>query len=53
MTLPGSWTAVLMIFLGLFLAGGVLSLLRQGTKVGAALCGALAALALVAGVLWW
>jgi len=45
--------AIVMVFLGLFLIGGVVSLVKQGMKVGAVLCGAGAAMALAAGVLWW
>ncbi|MFG1944511.1 hypothetical protein [Nonomuraea sp. NPDC048826] len=45
--------AVIMVFLGLFLIGGVVSLLRQGMKAGAAVCGLGAAMALFAGVMWW
>ncbi|WP_169789239.1 hypothetical protein [Nonomuraea candida] len=45
--------AVAMLFLGLFLAGGVFSLGRQGIKIGAAVCALAAAMAITAGVLWW
>ncbi|HLU71911.1 MAG TPA: hypothetical protein VKZ82_07010 [Nonomuraea sp.] len=45
--------AVVMVFLSLFLAGGVISLIRQGMKTGAAVCGLGAAMALFAGVMWW
>ncbi|MFE3447881.1 hypothetical protein ACFXJ8_03015 [Nonomuraea sp. NPDC059194] len=48
-----NWTAIAMVFVGLFLIGGVVSLLRQGLKIGAAVCGVGAAMALLAGVLWW
>ncbi|MEV0584873.1 hypothetical protein [Nonomuraea sp. NPDC050310] len=53
MSMPGNWTAVAMIFVGLFLVGGVVSLFKQGMKAGAAVCGVLAVLAITAGVLWW
>ncbi|WP_169978396.1 MULTISPECIES: hypothetical protein [unclassified Microbispora] len=42
-----------MIFIGLFLIGGVISGIRQGSKLLAALTGVGAALALTAGVMWW
>jgi hypothetical protein len=42
-----------MIFIGLFLVGGVISGLRQGLKLLAVLAGAGAALAIWAGVMWW
>lgn len=42
-----------MIFIGLFLIGGVISALRQGYKLMAALTGVGAALAITAGVMWW
>jgi hypothetical protein len=45
--------AVVMVFLGLFFVGGVISLLKQGMKIGAAVCGLGAAMALLAGVMWW
>ncbi|MEV0149626.1 MULTISPECIES: hypothetical protein [unclassified Nonomuraea] len=45
--------AVVMVFIGLFLAGGVFSLFKQGLKVGAAVCAVGAALAITAGVMWW
>ncbi|NUP65884.1 MAG: hypothetical protein HOV96_08425 [Nonomuraea sp.] len=45
--------AGVMVFLGLFLIGGVFSLGRQGLKVGAACCALGAAMAITAGVLWW
>ncbi|MGW4794507.1 hypothetical protein [Nonomuraea sp. MG754425] len=44
--------AIVMIFLGLFLVGGVISLIRQGLKIGAAVCALGAAMAITAGVLW-
>ncbi|GGS85853.1 hypothetical protein ACFFV7_52705 [Nonomuraea spiralis] len=45
--------AGVMVFLGLFLGGGVFSLAKQGLKVGAAICGLGAVMAITAGVLWW
>ncbi|WP_214104472.1 hypothetical protein [Acrocarpospora catenulata] len=42
-----------MIFFGLFLIGGVISFFRQGFKVAAVVTGAVSALAITAGVLWW
>jgi hypothetical protein len=45
--------AGVMVFIGLFLAGGVFSLLKQGLKIGAAICAVGAAMAIAAGVLWW
>jgi hypothetical protein len=42
-----------MIFIGLFLVGGVYSAVRQGLKILAALAGVGAALAITAGVMWW
>jgi hypothetical protein len=45
--------AWVMVFLGLFLAGGVFSLVKQGLKIGAAVCALGAAMAIAAGVLWW
>ncbi|GII26687.1 hypothetical protein [Planotetraspora mira] len=42
-----------MIFIGLFLLGGVYSAIRQRLKVLAALTGVAAALAITAGVMWW
>ncbi|WP_193318979.1 hypothetical protein [Nonomuraea phyllanthi] len=45
--------AGVMVFLGLFLIGGVFSLAKQGIKIGAALCAVGAAMAITAGVLWW
>jgi hypothetical protein len=42
-----------MVFIGLFLIGGVFSLGRQGLKFGAAACALGAALAITAGVMWW
>ncbi|SDR11057.1 hypothetical protein [Thermostaphylospora chromogena] len=48
-----SWIAVAMMFVGLFLVGGVVSFLKQGLKVFAALLGVGAVLSIAAGVLWW
>jgi hypothetical protein len=45
--------AVAMVFIGLFLVGGVFSLAKQGLKVGAVVCALGAALAITAGVMWW
>ncbi|MGI5490605.1 hypothetical protein [Microtetraspora malaysiensis] len=48
-----TFASVGMIFVGLFLIGGVISAVRQGLKGLAIVSGAAAALALTAGVLWW
>ncbi|MEO3871639.1 hypothetical protein ABGB18_22720 [Nonomuraea sp. B12E4] len=45
--------AVVMVFVGLFLIGGVISLFKQGIKIGAAVCVVGAVMAITAGVLWW
>ncbi|WP_171075278.1 hypothetical protein [Nonomuraea basaltis] len=45
--------AGVMVFIGLFLIGGVFSLARQGVKIGAVICAVGAAMAITAGVLWW
>ncbi|SEG83567.1 hypothetical protein SAMN05444920_105224 [Nonomuraea solani] len=45
--------AGVMVFIGLFLIGGVFSLFKQGLKIGAAICALGAAMAITAGVLWW
>jgi hypothetical protein len=45
--------AGVMVFIGLFLIGGVFSLARQGLKIGVVICAAGAAMAIMAGVLWW
>ncbi|MFI6596706.1 hypothetical protein ACIBHX_10660 [Nonomuraea sp. NPDC050536] len=45
--------AIVMVFIGLFLFGGVYSLLKQGLKIGAVICGLGAVMAITAGVLWW
>ncbi|MFF4614607.1 hypothetical protein [Nonomuraea jabiensis] len=46
-------SAIAMVFIGLFLVGGVFSLAKQGLKIGAAVCALGAAMAITAGVLWW
>ncbi|MEO3812889.1 hypothetical protein ABGB17_28135 [Sphaerisporangium sp. B11E5] len=51
--MSSNWTAPVMLFIGLFLIGGVVSFFRQGMKAGAVVLGALAAMAIGAGVLWW
>jgi hypothetical protein len=48
-----NWSAMAMVFVGLFLIGGVVSFVKQGIKVGAVLLGVLAVMAITAGVLWW
>ncbi|NUW31207.1 hypothetical protein HTZ77_07200 [Nonomuraea sp. SMC257] len=45
--------SIAMMFIGLFLVGGVVSLIKQGLKAGAAICAVGAALAITAGVMWW
>ncbi|MGP3915241.1 hypothetical protein OHA25_45775 [Nonomuraea sp. NBC_00507] len=45
--------AGVMVFIGLFLIGGVFSLAKQGLKIGAVVCALGAAMAITAGVLWW
>ncbi|WP_170223532.1 MULTISPECIES: hypothetical protein [Nonomuraea] len=45
--------AGVMVFIGLFLIGGVFSLAKQGLKIGAVICAVGAAMAITAGVLWW
>ncbi|WP_202609719.1 hypothetical protein [Herbidospora solisilvae] len=42
-----------MIFIGLFLIGGVVSFAKQKLKLAAVVTGVLSALALTAGVMWW
>ncbi|WP_198168422.1 hypothetical protein [Herbidospora yilanensis] len=42
-----------MIFIGLFMIGGVVSFAKQKLKLAAVVTGALSALALTAGVMWW
>jgi hypothetical protein len=50
----GSYTAALLVFLGLFLIGGVVSFAKQGLpKVLTGILGVCAALAIAAGVLRW
>jgi len=50
----GSYTAALLIFLGLFLIGGVISFAKQGLpKVLIGILGVCAAMAIAAGVLRW
>ncbi|MBT2228720.1 hypothetical protein [Nonomuraea sp. NEAU-A123] len=51
--MTGNMIAIAMVFIGLFLIGGVFSLARQGLKLGAAACAVGAALAITAGVMWW
>lgn len=51
MNLSLSWTSILLIALGLFLVGGVISFVKQGLKVVAVVLAVLAALALASGVL--
>ncbi|MEU4579361.1 hypothetical protein ACBI99_04365 [Nonomuraea sp. ATR24] len=51
--MTGNVIAVVMVFLGMFLVGGVVSLYKQGLKIGAAICGVGAAMAITAGVMWW
>ena len=46
-------SATAMIFIGLFLIGGVWSLARQKLKLAAVVTAALSALAFTAGVMWW
>jgi hypothetical protein len=45
--------AAVLVFIGLFLGGGVYSLAKQGLKAGAAMCAVGAVMAITAGVLWW
>ncbi|GAA3807160.1 hypothetical protein GCM10022226_29140 [Sphaerisporangium flaviroseum] len=51
--MSSNWTAVAMIFIGLFMVGGVFSFLKQGMRAGAVVLGVGAALAITAGVMWW
>ena len=52
--MTGSYSAALLIFLGLFLIGGVISFAKQGLpKVLVGVLGVCAALAIAAGVLRW
>ncbi|WP_219469789.1 hypothetical protein [Nonomuraea rhizosphaerae] len=48
-----NWIAIVLVFLGLFLFGGVFSLVKQGLRIGATVCALGAVLAITAGVLWW
>ncbi|MBB5077167.1 hypothetical protein [Nonomuraea endophytica] len=45
--------AYAMVFIGLFLFGGVFSLFKQGLKLGAVFCALGGVMAITAGVLWW
>jgi hypothetical protein len=45
--------AYAMVFIGIFLFGGVYSLFKQGLKVGAIFCAVGGVMAIAAGVLWW
>ncbi|WP_169729343.1 hypothetical protein [Thermoactinospora rubra] len=51
--LPDNWAALALVFVGLFLVGGVVSFVKQGMRVGALICGIGAALAITGAVLWW
>jgi hypothetical protein len=51
--MSSNWTAIAMIFIGLFMIGGVFSFLKQGMRAGAVVLGVGAALAITAGVMWW
>ena len=51
--MSSNWTASAMVFIGLFLIGGVFSFYKQGMRVGAVVMGVGAVLAITAGVLWW
>ncbi|MCK2220886.1 hypothetical protein MF672_044830 [Actinomadura sp. ATCC 31491] len=51
--MTGNAIAVVLVFLGLFLAGGVFSLIKQGLRIGAVVCAVGAVMAITAGVLWW
>ncbi|WP_202638314.1 hypothetical protein [Bailinhaonella thermotolerans] len=48
-----NWVAIALIFLGLFLIGGVVSFIRMGIRLFAVVLGLGAVLAIVAGVLRW
>ncbi|WP_157518423.1 hypothetical protein [Herbidospora mongoliensis] len=48
-----NFSASAMIFIGLFLIGGVWSFARQKLKLAAVVTGALSVLAFTAGVMWW
>ncbi|MFI6319145.1 hypothetical protein ACIBG8_16570 [Nonomuraea sp. NPDC050556] len=45
--------AIALACVGLFLVGGVISMIKQGLKIGAVICGIGAALAITGAVLWW
>lgn len=45
--------AIALAFVGLFLVGGVISMIKQGLKIGAVICGVGAAMAITGAVLWW
>jgi hypothetical protein len=45
--------SIALLFVGLFFVGGVISLIKQGLKLGAVICVVGAAMAITAGVLWW
>ncbi|QYC40728.1 hypothetical protein Nocox_15565 [Nonomuraea coxensis DSM 45129] len=51
--MTGNAIAVVLVFVGLFLVGGVFSLYKQGLKIGAVVCAVGAVMAVTAGVLWW
>ncbi|GAA1515014.1 hypothetical protein GCM10009677_55340 [Sphaerisporangium rubeum] len=51
--MSSNWTAPVMIFIGLFLIGGVVSFAKQGLRTAAVVAGVGAAMAIGAGVLWW
>jgi hypothetical protein len=51
--MSSNWSAGAMVFVGLFLIGGVISFLKQGMRLGAIVMGVGAVLAITAGVLWW
>ncbi|MFI0416864.1 hypothetical protein [Spongiactinospora sp. 9N601] len=51
--MTNNWTAAVMMFVGLFLIGGVVSFFKQGMRLFAVVLGVGAALAITAGVLWW
>lgn len=45
--------AIALAFVGLFLVGGVISMFKQGLKIGAIICAVGAAMAITGAVLWW
>jgi hypothetical protein len=52
--MTNSYSAALLVLLGLFLAGGVISLVKQGmSKVFTAVVGVCALMAFAAGVMRW